>query len=193
MDVSPANNGLQITVHAGGYVTDVATLTPSSATGTVTFKYYPASPTVMPTLSGTTAGMDRGGLGFGELTPTQFNTTGTFYWRVFFTGSGSSLNSTSICNEILTVRQTQISTSPSVYPNDSATITVANGAGPTGNVVFSLYDTKPNCDAGLAMPGRLFTETVALAAGAALSKSVNTHNGDPGRIWSPTTPTAPTP
>ncbi len=78
----------------------------------------------------------------------------------------------------MTVTQTQINTSPSAFPNDSATISVANGAAPTGNVVFSLYDTSGNCTTGSAT-GRLFTETVALPGTSVLSKTVGTHNGDP--------------
>ena len=39
-DVTPANNGLTITVNNGAYVNDVATVTPTTATGTIAFRYY---------------------------------------------------------------------------------------------------------------------------------------------------------
>ena len=40
VDVSPANNGTTITINAGGYVVDYANVTPSTATGSVVFRYF---------------------------------------------------------------------------------------------------------------------------------------------------------
>src|SRR5213076_2499901 len=39
-DLDPANNGDPISIVAGGHVTDYASVTPSSATGSVAFKWY---------------------------------------------------------------------------------------------------------------------------------------------------------
>ena len=117
-----------------------------------------------------------------SFTPTL---AGEYIWVASYSGDSPNTNPVAAtpcasqpAAEKVTVTQTQISTSPSVYPNDSATITVANGAAPTGSVVFGLYDTFENCSAGTST-GRLFVETVSLPAGAALSKSVSTSNGDP--------------
>ena len=70
----------------------------------------------------------------------QFNTTGDYYWRAFFDGTGLNNDSISPCNEVLTVRQnTSVATvlhertnatgDTDVTPaNDGLTITVNNGA-----------------------------------------------------------------
>ena len=151
-DVSPPNNGASITVKTGAYVNDVASVTPSAATGTVAFKYYPSLNDCTADTNGTAAGTGLS-LTSGSATSStvQFNSPGTFYWKAFFTGSGLTNSSASACgDEILTVQQvnTAISTSPFFYPNDSATVTAPNGGGnPTGSVKFRLYDTAANCTA----------------------------------------------
>jgi len=111
---------------------------------------------------------------------------GEYTWVANYSGNSPNTNANTPTNtcanapsgEKVTVTQTSITTGPSVFPNDSATIGVANGAAPTGNVVFSLYADSTTCNTG-GTTGRLFTETVGLPAGSTLSKSVNTHNGDP--------------
>jgi hypothetical protein len=154
IDVLGPNNGLAITVNVGAWVNDVATVSPSSATGTVSFRYYSTSTACTADTTGT-GGTDAGSgktvtSGSATSDTKQFNTPGTYYWRAFFDGSGLNNDSISPCNEILTVNavNTAISTSPFYYPNDSATVTAPNGGGdPTGSVKFRLYDTAANCTA----------------------------------------------
>jgi hypothetical protein len=92
VDVSPTNNGDPISIDAGGYVTDYASLTPSSATGSVVFRYYSTSALCTADTDGT-GGSDGGSgtvsSGWLTVVPFSSNTSGTFYWKAFFTGTGS--------------------------------------------------------------------------------------------------------
>jgi len=68
--------------------------------------------------------------------------------------------------------QPLIETAQSYYPNDSATITVAAGAGDlTGSVRFRLYSNSTTCS-GTA----IIDQTVQLPAGAGQSETVSTTN-----------------
>ncbi len=188
-DVTPSNNGASITVNVGAYVNDVATVTPSGATGTVAFKYYPSLADCTADENGVAAGS---GLSLSTGTATsstvQFNSVGTFYWKAFFTGSGSTNSSASVCgDEILTVQQvnTAISTSPWYYPNDSATLSAPNGGGTlTGSIKFDLYGatTAPaatalaNCLAGgdEASEGLLYSQAPLTVSGPGPYLTTNT-------------------
>jgi hypothetical protein len=175
VDVSPSNNGTSITINlpangSGVYVTDVVSASDSSATGTVAFKYYSLLADCTADTSGTGAGS---GIaltsGSAASTPTLFTTTGTFYWRAFLTGSGNTLDASSACNEVLTVRQNTSTattlhqtdaTGADVSPsNNAAKITVAIGSyvkdvasltpsGSTGTVAFTYYPTLDDCTNG---------------------------------------------
>jgi hypothetical protein len=141
VDVTPANSGTSITVNPGAYVKDVAAVTPSTATGTMAFKYYTTSDC---SDTGTAAGSGIQVVsGSASSTVVQFNTTGTLYWRAFFSGTGLYNDSSSACGgEVLTVSQvdTAISTSPWYYPNDKATLSAPNGGGSlAGSITFKLY------------------------------------------------------
>jgi hypothetical protein len=154
-DVVPNNNGTTITVFPGAYVTDYASVTPSSATGSVAFKYYNSAADCNADTNGTSAGGGAVSGGSATSTPTLFTVTGTFYWRAFFTGTGLNLDSSSDCSEILTVNQLQptMDTAQRFVPNDSATISVVSGAGNlNGNVVFKLYVNDPTCTDGNGQP-----------------------------------------
>lgn len=75
------------------------------------------------------------------------------------------------CFTVLALQPT-IGTAQSFYPNDSATVTVAAGAGDlTGSVRFRLYQDSTTC-AGTA----IIDEAVALPADAGLSETVATNN-----------------
>jgi hypothetical protein len=171
-DVSPANNGTSIQVKVGAWVNDVATVAPSGATGTVSFKYYTTSDC---SDAGTGAGTNIAVPGSSPNTATsstvQFNSVGTFYWRAFFTATVPGLynDSASVCGgEIVTVNpvDTSISTAPWYYPNDKATISAPNGGGNlAGNITFKLYDNATNCAANGAT-GLLYSQAAQTVSGA---------------------------
>ena len=101
-------NGLTITVNNGAYVNDVATVSPSTATGSIAFRYYgtlTACEADTAGSAGTAAGSGTVANGSVTSSTIQFNTSGDYYWRAFFTGTGLNNNSISPCNEVLTVRQ----------------------------------------------------------------------------------------
>jgi hypothetical protein len=179
-DVSGPNNGKNITVIVGAWVNDTLQITPSGATGTVTFKTYATLANCGADLSGTTRGS---GLALTANSDTvQFNAAGTTYWRAFFTGTNGFLDSSSPCvtgdNESVTVNTvaTSLNTSPSVYPNDSATVSASAGGNVAGSVLFKMYSSETTC---LANGTADFSETVNLP-GTQTSSTVGTHNGDPG-------------
>ena len=100
IDVSPVNNGDPISINAGGYVTDYASVTPSGATGSVVFKYYSSSTACTADTDGTGGSSGGGGSvssGSAHGSAVQFNSSGTFYWRAFFTGTGLNNDSRSSC------------------------------------------------------------------------------------------------
>ncbi|MBI3749978.1 MAG: hypothetical protein HY262_14205 [Chloroflexi bacterium] len=166
-DLNPANNGTSITVNPGAYVTDVASVLPSGATGTMAFVYYTTSDC---SDAGTGAGSGIAVVGGNASSTTvQFSSSGTIYWRAFFTGSGLYNDSSSTCGgEVLTVNQvnTAISTAPWYYPNDKATISSPNGGGNlAGAIVFKLYNTSTNCGLNGAT-GLLYSEPSQTVSGA---------------------------
>src|SRR5439155_1025784 len=164
-DVSPANNGDPISINAGGYATDFASVTPSSATGSVAFKYYGTLADCTGDTSGTAAGGGSLSSGSAHSNTVQFSTSGTFYWKAFFTGTGLNNNSHSGC-EVLNVRQ-PTSTSTTLHETNSAGVDVdpANNGDPisvsvggyvtdfasvtpasaTGSVAFKYYGTLADC------------------------------------------------
>jgi hypothetical protein len=169
-DVNPANNGGSIAVPVGAWVNDVASVLPSAATGTVSFKYYPSVADCTADTNGTAAGSGIS-LSSGSATSStlQFNTVGSFYWRAFFSATGLNNGSNSVCgDEILTVNpvNTSISTAPWYYPNDKATISAPNGGGNlAGSITFKLYNNATNCAANGAT-GLLYSEAAQNVAGA---------------------------
>src|SRR5204863_495627 len=113
-DVSPANNGDPISVNLGGYVTDFASVTPSSATGSVAFKYYGTLADCTGDTSGTAAGGGSLSSGSAHSNTVQFSTSGTFYWKAFFTGTGLNNNSHSVCEVLnVTANSPGLTTTPS--------------------------------------------------------------------------------
>jgi len=119
---------------------------------------------------------------------------GTYYWKAQYipaSGDPNNIGSThnAACddsNETVVVRQapTEISTGQSVYPNDSATVSVAEanqGTGSVqGSVKFRLYDSLANCQAStpsdtVGQGGLLYRQIVNLP-GNAFSSTVGTTN-----------------
>lgn len=181
-DITPtANNGTSITVPVGSYVTDVATVAPSSATGTVEFRYYAteAACTADTTFTGgTSAGSAAVSGGTASSTPTQFNTAGTFRWVAKYTPTAGSLFNGSIsgCNdEILTVNRASptLSSAPRLIPQDSATLSgiLAGGTGSL-TLTFSLYGPADTACTGTA----LFSQVVNVTGDGTYT---TTNSGDP--------------
>jgi uncharacterized repeat protein (TIGR01451 family) len=164
-DVNPANNGDPISIVAGGYVTDYASVTPNSATGSVAFKYYGSLANCTNDTSGTAAGGGSLSLGSAHSSTVQFNSSGTFYWKAFFTGTNNNNDSQSGC-EVLNVRQPTttnttlhettsggvdvnpanngdpITVTMGGYVTDYASVTPASA---TGSVAFKYYGSLANC------------------------------------------------
>ena len=183
-DVSPANNAKTITVSPGAYVKDEATVSPSTATGSVAFQYY-AGTTIggvtktalencTDNTNGTTVATDTfsGGTAFSDAVP--FATAGTFYWRAFFTGTGSNNSSSSPCDEILTVQKASptLASAPSLIPQDSATLAGILAGGTGATLTFELYAASDTTCAGTPV----FTQTVSVTGNGAYA---TTNSGNP--------------
>jgi len=168
-DVTPANNGLEISVAPGAWINDVATVT-TGATGDVNFRYYgtlAACEADTTHAAGTNVSTNAVSSGSATSTAVQFSTVGDFYWRAFYLGDGLS-PSASPCNEIVHVVQvnTSISTAPWYYPNDKATVSAPNGGGNlAGSITFKLYNNATNCAANGAT-GLLYSEAAQTVSGA---------------------------
>jgi hypothetical protein len=106
--------------------------------------------------------------------------TGTWCWRAVYTPGGANGgnytgSSDGTSGECFTVTDTTASTSAQTWrPNDTGTITSANGAPLTGTLSIQLY-TGDNCGAtsGSAVSGQLYTTTLS---GAASPQSLTTNN-----------------
>jgi hypothetical protein len=192
-DVNPTNNGTTISINAGDYVTDYATVTPSTATGSVAFKYYSSSSNCLADTGGTAAG--GGALSSGSATSsTEQLTAGTYYWRAFFSSTtGSILSSSSDCSEVVTVNQpTSVSTTlhettsagadvtggnngttitihVNSYVTDYASVTPSTA---TGSVAFRYYTTLSACTNDTTGIGGAGAGTGAVSSGSAHSSTV---------------------
>jgi hypothetical protein len=180
-DTTPSNNGKNITVLVGAFVNDTVTITPASASGTVTFKTYSTLADCGSDTNGTVQGS---ALALTAHSSTiQLSAAGTIYWRAFFSGTNGNLNSSSACvtgdNESVTAQvvASSLNTSPWAFPNDSATVSAAAGGNVAGSVAFKLYDTEANCLANTST-GLLFSDNRTLP-GTQTSSTVSTRNGDP--------------
>jgi hypothetical protein len=174
-DLASPNTGTSITIDAGGYVTDYATVTPSTATGSVAFRYY-TSQTVCQGDStqsaGTSAGSGTVSGGSAHSTTTQFSSPGTYYWRAFFSGTGLNLNSSSDCSETLVVNQYQptLGTGQTVKITDSVTISVTGGGALSGTAHFQPFSDS-SCTAGNELATQ---ENVSVSGASPQIKSATT-------------------
>ena len=172
VDVSPANNGTTISVFPNSYVTDYATVTPSTATGSVAFKYYGSTSDCNADTNGTSAGSGTVSSGSAHSTPTPFPTTGTFYWRAFFTSDNVTvLSSSSDCSEAVTVFQIQptMTTAQTVTVSDSATISATGGGNLSGTAHF-----RPFSDAGCSTTPLAAQENVSVSGASPQTVSATT-------------------
>jgi hypothetical protein len=144
--------GLAITVLPGSSVQDKATVIPATATGTVDFKYYSSLDNCNSNVSGSSAGtgktLNASGEAFSDVV--AFPSTGTFYWRAFFNATGTSVSSSSACDEILTVSKANptLASAPRLIPQDDATLSgIAAGGTTQATLLFELF---PPSDASCA-------------------------------------------
>ena len=151
-DVNPANNADSngdLTVDLGDWVADVASITPSGSTGSVTFVYYPATTgkTALANCNDGTNGVTVSSnvavsSGSARSAGVQFNIPGTYEWRAFFTGSGLFNNSSSACGaETLTVSKATplLTSTPFMNPQDTATLSGIVAGGTATTLIFELY------------------------------------------------------
>jgi hypothetical protein len=188
-DVVPSNNASKITVPVGSYVTDYASITPSSvSSGTVIFRYYTGS-TALADCQADTDGTGGSSGGSGTVSsgsangsPVQFNSEGTIYWRAFY-GGGTNINSSSssCADEVLTVQKAspQIASDPRLIPQDRATLSGIL-AGGTGSPTISFYLFGPDnltCDLTDANHPPVYSETGLSVTGN--GDYVTSNSGDP--------------
>jgi len=179
-------------VNVGTALDDSATLSGTAlkpdgvtpATGTITFSLYgpsasPVCTTAIATrvvnVSGDGNYTASNGSGTGSLTPT---TPGTYYWIAVYSGDPpNTLGVSGKCgdaNEASIVQQLQptISTAQTFTVKDSATISVAAGAGNlTGNVRFRLYN---NATCSTVAPNELLFDSGAIAVSGASPQTKET-------------------
>jgi len=161
------------------------------ATGQITFTLYKADCTTPATGTGTnpqTVNVS----GNGTYGPVSFtpDAPGTYHWVATYGGDTpntlASLASQSPCpdtTEDVVVSQipSQITTAPSYFPQDSATVTssvTGNNLPAGGTVVFRLYNSSANCalhGSTVGQGGLLYAESVTLGA-AAHSQDAATNN-----------------
>lgn len=185
-DFDPARTGKTLTVSPNAYVKDEATVSPSTATGSVAFKYYAdtivggVTKTALANCTDDTNGTSvptatfSGGTAFSNAV--QFTTAGTFYWRAFFTDTtGLNNSSSSPCDEILTVQKASptLATAPSLIPQDSATLAGILAGGTGATLTFELFKPTDTC-ADTDTP--VFTQTVNVSGNGAYT---TTNSGNP--------------
>jgi hypothetical protein len=186
-DITPAHNGSSITVAVGSYVTDYASVTPSSiSSGTVTFRYYSSTADCTADTNGT--GGSSGGSGnvtsgSAHGSAVQFNSAGTFYWRAFYSGATNINASSSSCSdEVLTVQKGSptVASDPRLIPQDHASIAGILAGGTTqATITFSLWGPdNATCDASDAAHPALYSEQQNVS-GTGTQTFTTSNSGDP--------------
>jgi hypothetical protein len=181
----------------GSSISDTATLgntankpDGSPAGGTITFRAYgpqadPSNPVCTGTAVYTSAAYTVSGNGTyptalqaaASFVPTQ---AGQYNWVATYSGDlPNTLGVASNCADeasIIVVLQPTMDTAQRFVPNDSATVTVASGAGNlTGTVRFRLYDNSTCAPSGTTLYDKTFN-VVTDGTGTALSRTVSTDN-----------------
>jgi hypothetical protein len=186
VDVTPtANNGDPITVPINSYVVDYGMVTPSSSTGAVAFRLYSGSTASTDCSSDTTGtgGVGEGGTASstaGTWTSNTYHATnpGDFYWKAFFTGTGSYNSSASSCEHLIVLKGSPgAGSAPSLIPNDTVTVSgLTTGGASSGTadqkMTVSLYGPADTDCTGTA----LFTQTFTVTANQGY---VTTNDGNP--------------
>ena len=110
------------------------------------------------------------------------NQTGTWCWRAVYApgganGSNYTGSSDARSSECFTVNDTTASTSAQTWvPNDTATVTAANGSPLNGTLSAQLYtDNQCGANGGNAVSGQLYQKTLTNATSAA-DRTLTTNN-----------------
>jgi hypothetical protein len=159
-------------VTVGATVHDSATLSGATndAGGTVTYTVYTddhcsQNPQDAGTKTVTNGVVD-------DSDPITFNSAGDFYWQAVYSGDANNNGATSACTEehlVVNKKQSAISTTPNLIPNDDATLSgLTDNAG--GTVVFNLYSpSDATCSATPA-----YTQTVDVSGNGTYSTTNTT-------------------
>lgn len=207
--VSPVNLGQAVQDNAtlGGTATQPGTLGPNTtypsinsvagpaAGGKITFTLLKADCSTLATGTGTNP-QDVTVSGNATYGPVSFtpDLPGTYHWKAQYIPAATDVNNigsthNATCNDtdetvVVNKAPTEIATSQSVYPNDSATVSVAlanQGTGfVAGSVKFRLYNSLANCEATtpsdtVGVGGLLYKQTQNLP-GTEFSSTVGTTN-----------------
>ena len=186
-DLTTANNAEPLTVPVNSYVVDYATVTPSAATGSVTFKLYTASGTTTASAACTADTAGAGGTGEGGTasstagtwtsTVYQATTAGDFYWRAVFSGTGGNNGSVSACEHLIVQKGSPtVASDPRLIPQDHATLAgVVALTGSAATIQFTLYGpTTGNTPCGGSV---VYTDPAQAATAAGTFSTSN--SGDP--------------
>jgi hypothetical protein len=155
----------------GIVIYDIAVLSESSATGTVTFELFAPGDT---TCTGTPVDTSTSPLISGTARSGSFPTTavGTYRWVATYSGDVNYAPASSGCADepvVITAATPAIGTSPSaggpVGTSVSDTATMRGGFSPTGTVTFELFGPGDTTCTGTPV----FTSTHSLSAGTATS------------------------
>jgi hypothetical protein len=169
VDLASPNNAASITVPVGAYVKDYASIVPAGVnSGTVTFRYYATQAACSADSDGTGGSSGGSGIvssGSASGSTVQFTSSGTFYWRAFYSGDANNdINaSSSACgDEVLTVQKASatIASDPRLIPQDHATIAgILAGGSTQATITFSLWGpNNASCDPSDASHPALYSE-----------------------------------
>jgi hypothetical protein len=150
--VSPTITTLLSTTSApvGSSVHDSATLSGATANagGTATYTVYSDAGCSLDARDAGTKTVTNGVVPDSD--SLVFNTAGTFYWQVVYSGDANNNPATSVCtSEIVVITKIQpgMTTAQTLLPNDSSTLSGAT-AGAGGSITFNLYSPADATCAG---------------------------------------------
>ncbi|WP_436495285.1 prealbumin-like fold domain-containing protein [Actinokineospora sp. HUAS TT18] len=156
----------------GSTVHDTATLSGASANagGTATYTVYSDTGCSQNPQDAGTVNVTNG------IVPNSngitFNTAGTFYWQVVYSGDANNNPAISVCtSEIVVITKIQpgMTTAQTLLPNDSSTLTGAT-AGAGGSITFKLFSPADATCAGTPA----LTETVSVSGNGTYSTTNTT-------------------
>jgi hypothetical protein len=147
------------TIEVGGSVSDSATLTGASsdAGGSATYTVYTDDQCTAGARDAGTKTVVTGVVP--DSNALAFNTAGTFYWQVHYSGDANNNPADSACqSEVLVVSKAKpaAATAQSIVPQDH--FTLSGGFNPTGTVTMSLFDPSDASCSGTPA----FTQDVAV-------------------------------
>jgi hypothetical protein len=113
--------------------------------------------------------------------PITFNTAGTFYWQVVYSGDANNNPATSVCASeqlVVTKNTTAMTTAQNLIPNDDATLSGATGNA-AGTLTFELFSpTDTTCSGTPA-----YTQTVNVNGSGTYSTTNTTFIASSEGTW----------